>query len=264
MSICSFKHSNLFFGRQQTKQFLSHFVFFVEFSDLTLQKLTFEIVRSRRQIDFRSVLQFRRRVSSPNDISTQAGIELIFDPLRTNLTKQEAQIVTLAVRNIDRILDIDGSEERDGTGSSVISVDSLSKNKQDEMPELRQVIYSVPVSSSVKSNTRCMYWSVSHYWTSEGCHAVDVNSTHVTCTCVLTNPLDTMWTRFTLSSGPGQAAIEDGDQLLEGGGIFRSAAFDDLSTSTIIIVAVCASLLVASLLAAALLIVYCRRVKVNV
>jgi hypothetical protein len=43
----------------------------------------------------------------------------------------------------------------------------------------------------------------------------------------------------------------------------RSAAFDDLSTSTIIIVAVSASLLVGSLLAAALLVVYCRRVKVG-
>ena len=201
-------------------------------------------------------------MTSQTDVSAQAGIELIFDSTTSNLTERDVQIVTLAVRNIDRVLDIDGSEERAGTGSAVSSVDSLSKNKQGVMPVLHQVIYVLPVMSTTRSNARCMFWSVNHYWTSEGCHGLDRNSTHVTCKCVLTSPSDTLWTRFTLSSGPGPAMVEDGDQLFEGGGIFRSAAFDDLSTSTIIIVAVCASLLVASLLAAALLIIYCKRVKV--
>ena len=105
---------------------------------------------------------------------------------------------------------------------------------------------------------------INHVWNSERCQIVKRNATHVSCACEVASQDDSadfLWTRFSISDDVSQALV-DGEKYYNGG-IFRSAAFDDLSTATIVIVAVSAALLVGSLLAAALLVVYCRRVKVR-
>jgi hypothetical protein len=265
--------------------FLFHsIVFFV--SDLTTQKLVWPRTDDKQKFPLRQTKEFSLTFNFPAQqqqqqqqlhqqqeqdmdeedleklLNHRASIELHLEVAKSgsNSTRDLDPLVAIAFKNVDRILSIESNSLKE-VGSIILSlVPPKTKSNKNRNFILRKVTFDIPLVTQSGVRHNCVAWS-NHIWSSDHCRVIKTNSSHTTCSCEAADDVTNLWTRFGLAEVRGQALI-DGDNFSTGG-IFRSAAFDDLSTATIVIVAVSAALLVGSLLAVALLIVYCRRVKVR-
>jgi len=177
----------------------------------------------------------------------------------------------LAFKNLDQIFSLDDRNQDQESGTVILSIspNKLASSRV-QGTKLRKVTYAVPTLTQQSVRNVCVAF-VGDAWSTEFCRVTRSNLSHTSCSCDGFED-GSGWTRYAVMGSSDRIVgskflsnqnVGVGGGIDGGGGIFRSASFDDLSTATIVIVAVSASLLVGSLLAAALLVVYCRRVKVR-
>ena len=232
------------------------------FEEETTRSLLFEFPPQRQQQQQQQRNAGDLQATEPQFL---ADVKLDFEP---SPGQGFESFSVLAFKNLDQILNLDDTNKEQESGSIILSISpNRLASARGQGSKLRKVSYAVPTLTQQSVRNVCVAL-VGDAWSTDFCRVTRSNLTHTSCSCEGFEA-GSAWTRFTVLGSTsripadGSKFFSNGNVAVDGGGIFRSASFDDLSTATIIIVAVSASLLVGSLLAAALLVVYCRRVKVR-
>ncbi len=102
----------------------------------------------------------------------RAGLELHFETKSSNSSFES--IVGVVFRNVDRILSIESVGPSDVIGTLVLSI----VPRKSKSLFLRQVNYDIPLVTSSNVRNVCVAWT-GRVWTSERCHFIKKNSSHV-------------------------------------------------------------------------------------